>query len=181
MNRKEYLKKWRKDNPDKVREHFQNWYKKNKDKMNEYNKDYYRKNVNRLSEYGKRYRKQYTLTASGIWTILKKRGNRVNNRKISKDDFVNWYNKQKRKCVYCDVNESDIVGTIFRKKIVNRLQIDRMDNKKPYQKGNLVLACPICNYSKGEYFNYKEMLEIGKVIKKIRSKRQLDIKPNIKL
>jgi hypothetical protein len=46
------------------------------------------------------------------------------------------------------------------------LTIDRKDNNFGYTSKNIVLACDICNVVKSNIFTEKEMLEIGKIIKK---------------
>ena len=92
-------------------------------------------------------------TPIGIWTYLK----RGKKRKISKEEFSEWYNKQEKRCVYC--------GQLPLKE---RLQVDRKDNNNGYKIGNMVLACKRCNFIKRDWFSYKEMVKIGKVIKEFK-------------
>jgi hypothetical protein len=46
----------------------------------------------------------------------------------------------------------------------NRLTVDRLDNNKGYENGNLALSCMRCNGVKSDYFTEEEMLKIGKII-----------------
>ena len=83
-----------------------------------------------------------------------------------------WYSNQKKRCIYCGYSEEKDSNEVFKVWKMNKLQIDRKDNQRNYQKDNMVIACPLCNFIKGDYFSYKEMLEIGKVIRKIREERK---------
>lgn len=46
-----------------------------------------------------------------------------------------------------------------------------LNNKKGYIANNIVLTCYLCNATKNCYWNYEEMLEIGKFLQKTRKKR----------
>ena len=48
------------------------------------------------------------------------------------------------------------------------IQIDRKDNIKGYLKKNCVSACKFCNFFKGTTISYKKMLNLGKVIYKLK-------------
>lgn len=138
--------------------------KKRKKYLEKYQQEYWIKNKEKL----KKQKTKYYYSPSGIWSIL--RMDRAG-RKISKEDFVEWYNSQSRKCIYCNIEEEKIIGTIFKKRKVSRLQIDRKNPNKPYQKGNLALACPQCNWMKGSHLNFEEMKLVGQVLEQIRIKR----------
>jgi len=140
------------------------YYWNNPERYRNYCKEYKKKN----KEERKKYEQKYRLTPSSIWTDLGK----SEKREISKEDFIKWYNSQDKKCVYCGILGEEIRGEIFRCWETKRLQIDRKDSDKPYKEGNLVLACPICNFIKGSYFTYNEMLKIGEIVKEIREKRK---------
>lgn len=116
----------------------------------------------------KKRKAKFRQTPIGVWTSLSRTGKR----KIDKYDFIKWYKKQRRICGYCGVKEIEIIGKKFKCWQIKRLQIDRKNCNKPYQKGNLVLACPVCNFIKGDYFTYEEMMTIGEVIKEIREKKK---------
>lgn len=67
-------------------------------------------------------------------------------------------------CHYCGVSELLLrfycevmnINTPF-------MTIDRKNNSKGYTKDNCVTACFLCNKIKGNFFSYKEMVEIGKI------------------
>lgn len=87
---------------------------------------------------------------------------------ISKEEFIEWYKKQERRCVYCDLEEKNLkyLNGPLRKRAM-RLTIDCANNDIGYVSGNLVLACDLCNYVKGNVFSFDEMREIGqKYLKK---------------
>jgi len=131
-----------------------------------YCKEYAKKN----KEKRQKYDQKYYLTPNGVWTSLSK--DRREEREILKEDFIKWYNSQDKKCAYCGISEEEIKGKNFKCWQIHRLQVDRKNNNGKYKNGNLVLACPICNWVKGDYFTYKEMLKIGQVIKRIRKQRK---------
>ena len=103
-------------------------------------------------------------TPAGIFTTIKARNAYYNDHpfKISKEDFIEWYEKTPKICVYCDAPEE--ISIPFYKKYgaqADRLSIDCSDNSMGYVKGNLTLACHRCNGIKSDFFSYDEMLEIG--------------------
>jgi len=110
--------------------------------------------------------RKWQKTAKGIYRTIK--FNSLNNGRefnLSQKQFINWYNKQERICIYCRIHEKDIINNKYYK--IKRLTIDRKNNDKGYELNNIVLACDICNKVKSNIFNYKEMLKIGKTIYKI--------------
>ena len=160
MSNKEYYEKHRERIIDKQREYY--W--KDPERYRKYQRDYKKRNIEKIREKDRKY----ASSPAGIWSGL----SRTKSRKISKDDFIKWYQGVDKICAYCGISEKKIEGTTFNCWNVNRLQIDRKDNNKPYQKGNLALACPLCNFVKGSYFTYEEMLELGKVIRKINKQKK---------
>jgi len=73
----------------------------------------------------------------------------------------NWLKKQERKCHYCGVDEKTASLSNYNNRIGSMLQIDRVNPEGGYVIGNIVLACPVCNYIKGRWFDEKTMVEIG--------------------
>lgn len=71
-----------------------------------------------------------------------------------------WFkeNIQNKSCIYCD--RSNV-----------RIGCDRIDNSKGHTKDNVVPSCGDCNRTRGNHFTHEEMLELGKAIKIIFSKR----------
>jgi len=136
-----------------------------------YIKMWRQKNKKELIQY-ERGRKMRELDPQRIWKHLgmgKKREWTIIN-KIRQDDFVKWYDIQKKQCIYCGIKENNIIGETFQGRKACRLWIDRKDNLKGYVKGNLVLSCPRCNCIKGDFFTFEEMLKIGKVIAEARKR-----------
>ena len=81
---------------------------------------------------------------------------------MTKEEFVEWYNVQKKKCVYCKVEErylKQLNGPLYKR--ASRLTIDCVDNDTGYCIDNIVLACDRCNVIKSNVFTHHEMLEIG--------------------
>ncbi len=158
-----YNKKYYQSHREEILAKQHKYYWNDPEKYRNYCREYKKKN----REKREKYKRKYNLTPNGVWTNL-----RIPKREISKEDFVQWYNSQDKKCLYCGISEKEIEGKKFKCWQINRLQVDRKDNNKKYKTGNLVLACPVCNWVKGDYFTYNEMLKIGRVIRKIREKRK---------
>jgi hypothetical protein len=128
-----------------------------KAKVLEYYRNYYKKNP----ESGKLRRRKFASTPKGIYDDLRKRkGENI----MSQNEFVAWYMKQNKKCHYCGVSEEEAKRDNYGK-MSNRLNIDRKDNNKGYVRGNIVLACSLCNRIKNNFFTEQEMLKIAEIIK----------------
>lgn len=87
---------------------------------------------------------------------------------LSFDEFKEF--TKNSKCHYCDSNiiwhpHSNSGGC----------NLDRKDFNIGYIKTNCVVCCKICNSVKNKYFSHTEMIELGKHIKTITSKRICDI------
>lgn len=61
------------------------------------------------------------------------------------------------KCIYC--GDTKNIG------------LDRIDNSRGHEIGNVVPCCYDCNVARNNNFSFEEMLKIGKVIKKIKKDR----------
>ncbi len=51
--------------------------------------------------------------------------------------------------------------------------LDRLDNNRGYEKGNVVVACSLCNLTRHSRFTYEEFLIIGKAIHEVRQRRKI--------
>lgn len=92
---------------------------------------------------------------------------------ISKEDFVKWYIHQPDECHYCKTPYTDLKKLQlprFNGRYVS-WDIDRIDSSKPYQEGNLVLACFICNSTKSNLLTEHETMHIGKSIRQVLLER----------
>ena len=81
---------------------------------------------------------------------------------ITEEEFINWYNSQEKKCIYCGRTQEEIEKNPRKQAngIERRLSIDRLDNTKGYEIGNLGLACFECNTFKGCNFTYWQMIPL---------------------
>ncbi|MFA4887858.1 MAG: hypothetical protein WC595_06630 [Candidatus Nanoarchaeia archaeon] len=77
---------------------------------------------------------------------------------LDKERFIQWYENQSLNCYYCGLVPEDFKrtmdGYLLRK--VN-LGLDRVDNVRGYEEGNIVLCCNRCNTVKGSFFTHDEM------------------------
>ena len=89
---------------------------------------------------------------------------------ISQDDFVNWYLSQEDCCYYCGTTMNECKTLRLRRGSFGYFvswDIDRKDSLKPYEKGNIVLSCFMCNMAKASYFTANETKVIGSSIRKV--------------
>ena len=148
----------------------------------EYNKQWYRKNRKRLIEKAKKWEaiykernpekfkenarkriKRYQSLPQGFYRTLvwnaRKRNIEVT---ITKDEFIKSYNKSKKKCFYCDIPE-DKLNLLKTKNGKKRLSIERLDSNLGYAKGNIVLACLVCNQVKSNVFDVDTMKKLSQM------------------
>jgi hypothetical protein len=59
---------------------------------------------------------------------------------------------QNSSCYYCGSDETHTLG------------LDRIDNDKGHNKDNVVIACELCNTTKGHRFTVEQMKQLGKLI-----------------
>ena len=104
-----------------------------------------------------------------LWNIFEKTISEVY--KMNVDDFKNWFGADdvERKCHYCGISESDIQellnGFSINKNFLfyprgERMEVDRIDSFKGYEKKNIELCCYWCNNAKTDEFNYDEFKDI---------------------
>jgi hypothetical protein len=172
---KEYRKKYRNKNHEKVLMWGKKWRNANKNYYKEYSKRYTQKNHEKMSLKRKKYNtshkkeiyrtyKNYVVSAAGIWSSLGAHKNRRKELvKITKEKFISWYDSQEKVCLYCGISENKIdafpeffVGTVNK-----RLSIDRINNTRGYEEGNLALSCRRCNSVKSDFFSGDEMKTIA--------------------
>ena len=140
MNKKQYMRKWKKENKEYCNTKAKEFYRDNKEEIN------IRRRKNPRS----------------LYSIIKRNAHLRNiPLTISVDDFIKWWNKQKQICTYCHIPIERLKITNIKKKLSRRLSIDRINNNKGYEKDNLVLACLQCNFIKSNLFTFDEMKKIG--------------------
>ncbi len=142
------------------------YYHNHKEQYAKNQREYFLNNKEKYRKYRREYR--YT-NPVGIYSTIKdglnnKKLPRKTMLKISKEDFVKWYNSQEKICLYCKRTFEETQSDILNRK-VHRLTIDRIDNARGYENGNLALACLRCNAIKNNYFTKDEMLKIGGIIR----------------
>lgn len=146
-----------------------------------YDKEYYEKNKIQIHVQQKEYNKKYRLTIERkkswyeygltpkhffytLRTNILRKGMVMG---LTKEEFVDWYNKTEKICFYCGIPEQKLkdysIFNIFHKKNQHsvRLTIDRMDNTLSYELGNIVFACSPCNRVKNNILTANEMKEIA--------------------
>jgi len=144
------------------------YYLKNKTKIDARNKKWHQTH----REQFKKYRHKYYLKHPdlNLWNNVKNRCKYKNiELKFTKPEFLKWYNSRDKKCEYCGILETNwpkTKDTLL--KIYKRLQLDRKIPGKAYSLDNLVLACPRCNCTKSNFFTFKEMKKIGRIINESR-------------
>lgn len=80
---------------------------------------------------------------------------------ISQAEFEDWYCSEAARsdvCHYCGVTREQLRDSGSN---LCSWHIDRRDNARPYERGNLVLACDHCNSWKGARRTYAETLAHG--------------------
>jgi hypothetical protein len=131
----------------------------NKEKYREIGRNWTLKNP----EKRKMITKRYTSSPKGIYRNLVKRDK--TKVLITQKDFIDWYIKQEKTCIYCGIPEN-LVAKLAKGKLRARLTIDMLEPKGNYEKSNIALACGICNLIKSDIFTPAEMSEVGKIINK---------------
>jgi len=140
----------------------------------EYYREYYRKhpeqtkkamqkylNSPKGQEKRREYRLKYNQSPRGIYSGLRNRGKEKV--QITREEFVEWYRQQEKKCYYCGISEELFkkIKKFHKSRSYRRLEIDRKDSSQPYKLGNIVLACRLCNAVKNEILTEKEMKKIA--------------------
>lgn len=96
------------------------------------------------------------------------------------EKFQKWYytqlTVQENVCHYCHLpgDTKEKYDKWFRKDRRGRnLEVDRVNNDKPYSPKNCVLACYPCNNAKSDVFTHDEFIEIGNIIRHVKSQRNV--------
>jgi len=109
-----------------------------------------------------RYDLNYNKLPVGIYKALKQSAKNRNLEICSRQEFIDWYNKQERECVYCSIPEYLLKPLEWGSKVFrSRLTIDRNNNNNGYILDNMCLSCYKCNLMKNDILNFDEMKEIG--------------------
>lgn len=93
---------------------------------------------------------------------------------MTRAEYLEWALAQRRVCKYCGILESDLEALSLRTsigRILQKLGVDRLDNERGYEIGNIALCCFVCNKTKSNVFTTKEMLSIGPIVGQIWAAR----------
>lgn len=158
LQRKEYSKIYRINNKDKIKNQQKIIYKTNKEDILKKSKDYYINNRDKRlltnKEYNKthkmerrindkiRYRKDFLNSLIRSCKYIERKKKIICT--IIKDDLIEMYNNQYKKCYYCKITMNTDIGD----KICNQISIDRKDSNLGHTKDNCVLTCLFCNLAK---------------------------------
>jgi len=143
LERKEYHKKWRKENKDKLLTYKAKYREENRDKINEYQNNKNR-DIKRRYDNGKQRAKTRNLDFD-----------------LSISEFENIVSMP---CYYCN----NLLGT----KTIVGIGLDRCNNNKGYTIDNVVSCCKFCNEIKSDKLSKEEALAVIGLIIKIRNLKE---------
>jgi hypothetical protein len=164
QKKKEAMRIWRLKHIDESRKQSLDYYYEHLKECQERAKKYYHEHKKELNKKRKVYADKNFGRA--VYYDIKRRCNKKHIfLKMTINEFLIWYYSQIRQCEYCGILEEDWCKCKDSlTKFYYRLQVDRKNNEKGYEIKNLVLACPRCNFTKSDFFSYKDMLKIGERI-----------------
>lgn len=146
--RREYQRKYYLKNKESVSMKAVEWAKDNQEKVKAYRKKYYLSHRAELSDKSKakRLRDPLYAWACGSVTSHRNRGHVVD---MTAKDLVNLALKNTT-CQLCGV-DLYCGGISYRKgeNYLNSITLDRLNNEKVINKGNVLILCNHCNMSKG--------------------------------
>ena len=92
---------------------------------------------------------------------------------IGQSEFVTWYEQQLDCCAYCGLTFVELKQLKIRRRggYCVAWDIDRVDSLRPYELGNLALACFVCNMAKGDILSGAEARIIGQAVREVWNAR----------
>ncbi len=127
------------------------WLNQHREQYKQTQANWYKQNRNRLRIKAADYAK----TPTERYRQIKRRAKIRNvGLSITKEGFIGWFNSQGDVCHYCG---SRLTG--YENGSLQGLTVDRKNNAKPYEPGNLVLACMRCNIMKGSWLTEEQMID----------------------
>jgi ribosomal protein L37E len=112
--------------------------------------------------------------AEARWKDIQKRELRkgpLSRLRITKEEFVAWYEQQPDLCSYCGLSRDE--AKLLRLRTGHgggyyvSWDIDRIDPARGYESGNLALSCFACNTAKGRYLSGEEARIIGQAMRQV--------------
>ncbi len=100
--------------------------------------------------------------------------------KMTANEFNSWYESEPKQCFYCDI-PLDLLSLnnhyTNHRDSHNLFTIDRKECGGDYSLENIVLACPLCNLVKSNFFSADTMRELAQRYVKPRWQQQAGIEP----
>lgn len=100
---------------------------------------------------------------------------------FDREQFLAWIRAQERVCSFCKLPESQIGRLGLKTSVgytVQTLGVDRQDNNRGYEMGNIQLCCFACNKAKGNVFTNDEFETfLGSAVSRAWSERLPDATP----
>lgn len=90
---------------------------------------------------------------------------------LSLEDFISVITLD---CTYCGKASDKISQVNQSRSAIYYTGIDRKDNSRGYITNNITSCCTECNMIKNSLITYEEMLEVSKLLKKLREKNEND-------
>ena len=148
--RKRYL-----ENKQKENENFRRWYQKNREKTLAQKKIYRINNPEKIKQKNLAYINSERGYLMGLWHGINKKQNR-HKTNLTKEIFFKFCYDHKEKMggwfsgyFNQQMTMQRSVGRVSRKRVLSNMSIDRIDNSKQYQIGNLILCTWKENNDKG--------------------------------
>ena len=165
MDRKEYQKKWREANQEKIKEYQKEWYKSNReyhiqkkkewaeqnpDKVKTYKKKWYKDNKEKAKENHKKYKQTLPgYLATKLGHCKRRKGVDC---EITRDDLMKLWESQDGRCAISNYPMKHISSNLF------SVSVDRIDSSQGYTRNNIQLVCQAINLAKNSFSN-QEMIE----------------------
>jgi len=134
LTKEEYMKKWREEHKEYMKDAWHKWYENNKERHKEHNKQYQKENKEKVDAYAKKYRTTKYGRAAKLISAYKsfdKKYGRESDFNLTHQWIIDHIFNSK--CVYCGEDDWTKLGC------------DRIDNKKAHTTDNCVCACWTCN------------------------------------
>lgn len=83
-------------------------------------------------------------------------------------EFASWMKGRARRCEYCHIHEEQLVLLGMKTQVglpLQRLGVDRVNDKEGYTTKNIVWCCFGCNKAKSNTFTHQEMLKVGESVR----------------
>lgn len=129
--------------------------------MKQYQADYYAANKEKIKGKQRDYRaaNERRRTVRGIFSNARGMAKRRNHLwDLTLDEFIIL---REGLCTYCQFPLPEVGSGL-----------DRIDNSKDYEAGNVVPCCTACNRTRGDHYTHQEMLELGPLLRDLKLRRR---------